>query len=88
VAPKFSPDQQRSEHSSERDVIWSIAEKLGVPVTQLRQWVRDADLGRNVTRDQRIRDLERELAEANQANEILLEAAGFFPAVLDPPPPT
>lgn len=70
-------------------VVGPVAEKLGIGVESLRQWVRQADIdagrkgGTTTTDRQRIVELERENKELRRANEILKSAAVFFGAELD-----
>lgn len=70
-------------------VIAPIAEKLGIGVESLRQWMKQADIdagrqGGTTTSDrQRIVELEKENRELRRANEILRSAAVFFGAELD-----
>jgi transposase-like protein len=62
----------------------SIAQKIGCTRESLRRWVRQAerDQGRRpgVTSDERerVKALEREVAELRRANEILRKASAFF----------
>jgi len=70
-------------------LVGPIADKLGIGVESLRQWVRQADIdagrqaGTTTTAGQRIAELEKENRELRRANEILKSAAVFFGAELD-----
>jgi transposase len=77
------------EHGSQYAAIRSIAGKFGMTAETLRTWVRQAerDAGRRpgltTEERQRLKQLEREVAELRRANEILKSAAAFFGAELD-----
>jgi len=78
------------EHGSQWAAIVSIAEKIGCTRESLRRWVRQAerDQGKRpgLTSDERerVKALEREVAELRRANEILRKAsASFAQAELD-----
>ena len=70
-------------------VVGPIAEKLGIGVESLRQWVRQADIdagargGLTTDERRRLAELEKENRELRRANEILKSAAVFFGAELD-----
>jgi len=72
------------EHGSQWAAIVSIAEKIGCTRESLRRWVRQAerDQGKRpgLTSDERerVKALEREVAELRRANEILRKASAFF----------
>ena len=71
------------------DVVGPVAEKLGIGVESLRQWVRQADIdagargGLTTDERRRLAELEKENRELRRANEILKSAAVFFGAELD-----
>ncbi len=73
-----------AEHGSQWAAIVSIAEKIGCTRESLRRWVRQAerDQGKRsgLTSDERerVKVLEREVAELRRANEILRKASAFF----------
>jgi transposase len=72
------------DHPSQWATIRSVAEKLGCTTEALRRWVRQAerDEGRRpgLTTDerQRLKALEREVADLKRANEILRKASAYF----------
>lgn len=72
------------EHGSQWATITSIAAKIGCSSEALRNWVRQAERdqgkrsGVTTIERERIKELEREVAELRRANEILRKASAFF----------
>ncbi|WP_425512606.1 transposase [Xanthomonas arboricola] len=91
---KYSPEvreravrmvlEHQDTHSSQWAAIESIAGKIGCTAQTLRNWVRRAErdqgLRPGLTTDERMRmkALEREVRELQQANEILRKASAYF----------
>ena len=91
---RFSPEvRQRAvrmvldhggDHASQWAAIGSIAAKIGCTAETLRTWVRQAERdrgqrpGATTEERERIRALEREVRELQQANEILRKASAYF----------
>jgi transposase len=79
----------RGEYASELEAIKSIAGKMGMHPTTLRDWIRSAngsgDRHRPLADDERERfkQLERENRELRRANAILKSASVFFATELD-----
>ena len=71
------------EHESQWATIESVAGKIGCTHETLRRWVRQAELDTGKrsgvsAEQQRVKELEREVAELRRANEILRKASAFF----------
>jgi transposase len=91
---KYSPELREravrmvQEHATDYPSQWvairSVAEKLGCSVEALRRWVRQRERdhgqrpGLTTDEHQRVKALEREVAELKRANEILRKASAFF----------
>jgi transposase len=91
---KYSPEVREravrmfQEHVHEHPTHWaamqSIASKIGCTTQSLSTWVRRveeaADPRRNtaLAERERVKELEREVAELRRANEILRKASAFF----------
>ena len=81
--------EHQHEHSSQWEVICSVAEKLGPTAETVRKWVRRAEIdggarpGRSTDELEELKRLRRENAELRRANDILKAAASFFGAELD-----
>jgi transposase len=81
--------EHQHEHSSQWEVICSVAEKLGPTAETVRKWVRRAEIdggarpGRTTDELEELKRLRRENAELRRANDILKAAASFFGAELD-----
>ena len=98
---KFSPelreravrmvlDRQAAEGGPRSHSIRVIAPQVGVGEETLRMWCNRhsheiAPAGAGENPEQKIRRLQRELAQARRANEILKAASAFFAAELDRP---
>lgn len=74
----------QGEHGSQWATITSIASKIGCSAEALRNWVRQSERdhgkrsGATTSERERIKELEREVAELRRANEILRKASAFF----------
>jgi transposase-like protein len=91
---RFSPEvRQRAvrmvlehggDHASQWAAIGLIAAKIGCTAETLRKWVRQAErdqglrTGPTTVEQERIKTLERENRELQQANEILRKASAYF----------
>ena len=81
--------EQRDAYDSEWAAISSIAAKFGCAGETLRTWVRQTEVdngsrpGLSTDERERLKELEREVAELRRTNEILRSAAAFFGAELD-----
>jgi transposase len=75
---KYSPEVR------ERAAMRSIASKIGCTTQSLSTWVRRAEEAADPRRNgaladrERLKQLEREVAELRRANEILRKASAFF----------
>jgi transposase-like protein len=75
---------QQPEHGSQWAAIQSVAGKIGCTRETLRRWVRQTERdtgkreGTSTAERQRVKELEREVAELRRANEILRKASAFF----------
>lgn len=94
TAKSFSPEvreraarvvlEHRGEYGSEWEAILSIASKIGCTGESLRRWVRQAErdvgarAGLSADERARLKALERENRELQQANEILRKASAYF----------
>ena len=76
--------EQAATHASQWAAIVSVAGKLGCAAESLRRWVRQAErdegkrAGLPTDERERMKALEREVAELRQANEILRKASAYF----------
>ena len=74
----------QAEYRSQWAAVQSIAQKIGCTRETLRRWVRQAErdqgkrLGTTTDERERVKALEREVAELRRANEILRKASAFF----------
>ena len=76
--------EQQGEHSSQWAAMIAIASKVGCTAETLRKWVRRSEIdqgkrdGLSSTKQERLKELERENRELRQANEILRKASAYF----------
>ena len=93
-SPKFSPEvieravrmvfDAKDQYPSQWAAIESIAAKIGCTGETLRKWVRQSERdsgvrpGATTTKQQRIKELEREVRELRKTNEILKLASAYF----------
>ena len=97
AAPRKYPDELRARairmvrQIDERGAIKRVADQLGINPETLRSWVRQAqvDEGQRAGTPSGLaeenRQLRKQLAEAERANEILKAASSFFARELDRP---
>lgn len=99
---KFSPqtreravrllEEHVAEFRNERAALKEIASKFGMHRETLRRWVLEARVEAGLidprldTKDLRIKELEREIAELESTVEVLKAATSFFARACDPPP--
>ena len=93
-SPKFSPEvveravrmvfDAKDQYASQWAAIESIAGKIGCTAETLRRWVRQGERdngarpGSTTVKQQRIKELEREVRELRKTNEILKLASAYF----------
>ena len=76
--------QQVHDHPSRWAAMKSIASKIGCTTQTLRTWVNRAEAAADPRKNaaladrERVKDLEREVAELRRANEILRTASAYF----------
>lgn len=75
------------EQGDDHGVIPTVAERLGISMSTMYRWVREAEQdglwAKGAAQRARIAQLERENRELQRANEILKAASTFFAAELD-----
>jgi len=96
-APRKYPDELRERavrmvrERNERGAIRRVADQLDINPETLRSWVRQAQVddgeraGTTTEQAEEIKQLRKQLAEAERANEILKAASAFFARELDRP---
>jgi transposase len=96
-APRKYPDELRERavrmvrELNERGAIRRVADQLDINPETLRSWVRQAQVddgeraGTTTEQAEEIKQLRKQLAEAERANEILKAASAFFARELDRP---
>lgn len=96
-APRKYPDELRERavrmvrEIDERGAIKRVADQLDINPETLRSWVRQAQVddgerqGATTEQAEEIKQLRKQLAEAERANEILKAASAFFARELDRP---
>lgn len=76
--------EQAPSHPSQREMIESIAKKMGRAAETLRSWVRQAErdagkrAGLTTSERERLKELERENRKLKRANGILRKASTYF----------
>jgi len=76
--------EHQGEYASEWAAIQSIAAKIGCTAETLRRWIRQSQKASGDAKSlissesERIKELEREVRELQQANEILRKASAYF----------
>jgi transposase len=96
-APRKYPDELRERavrmvrERNERGAIRRVADQLDINPETLRSWVRQAQVddgeraGTTTEQAEESKQLRKQLAEAERANEILKAASAFFARELDRP---
>jgi transposase len=84
-AVRLVRETREEDGGSVRAVTEAVGRRLGIKPETLRGWVQhsDAPVGRG-TGPERVKALEKQVRELEQANEILLAASTFFARELDP----